>query len=129
MITKKMFPLLLLTTLLFITNQMNAQLFSGKKANWVSMMNDPNVNYFEAVENFENYWKNREKPEEEGEFFNDSNAKNNRHKKRKKPKYAEEYKKFVNWQREMLPFVQEDGHILSPEERLKIWEKEKKSRN
>ena len=33
-------------------------------------------------------------------------------------------KRFRNWKKEMMPFVQEDGRILSNEERILIWEKQ-----
>ena len=32
---------------------------------WIAMMNDPNTNYYEAVEAFEKYWEHREKPTED----------------------------------------------------------------
>ena len=33
-------------------------------------------------------------------------------------------KRFENWKREVAPFVQEDGRILSLEERAEIWNKQ-----
>src|SRR5689334_18650941 len=35
---------------------------------WISMMDDPNVNYHEAVKAFNAYWKNKIKPVEEDEL-------------------------------------------------------------
>ena len=96
------------------------------------MMNDPNTNYHEAVKAFNEFWKNRERPREEKEVF--SNMETKKEKKVKSPtdpdaiKYSFEYKKFLNWQREVAPYVQPDGHILSKEERLLLWEQEQKLR-
>ncbi len=100
---------------------------------WVKMMDDENVNFFEAQKEFNNYWKNKEKPVEEKEIFD-------RFEKTKSAKvklntigsdavkYSFEYKKFLNWQRTVAPYVQPDGHILNAEEQIKLWEQEKKNR-
>ncbi len=34
---------------------------------WVQMMSDPNVNYFEALKAYDDYWLGKEQPEEEEE--------------------------------------------------------------
>ena len=34
---------------------------------WVQMMSDPNVNYFEALKAYDDYWRGKEQPEEEEE--------------------------------------------------------------
>lgn len=105
----------------------NAQNQSQTIPSWVKMMDDPKVNYYQAVNEFNNFWKDKVKPEEENEFFNDQKIK-------KAPedsdalKYAFEYKKFMHWQREMLVFVKEDGTLLTSEERKTLWEIEKINR-
>jgi hypothetical protein len=33
-------------------------------------------------------------------------------------------KRFENWRQEVLPFVQEDGRILTQEERIAIWKQQ-----
>jgi hypothetical protein len=39
-------------------------------------------------------------------------------------------KRFKRWKREVLPFVQEDGRILTADEQIKVWEEVSgKSRN
>jgi hypothetical protein len=96
---------------------------------WVKMMNDPNVNYFTAVASFNNYWKNREKPTEEKEIFKGKKSKIKEYKNNETLRYAFEYKKFLHWQKQMLPYVKEDGRILTRKESLEIWEKEKNARN
>ncbi len=98
---------------------------------WVTMMDDPNTNYFDAVKNFNDYWKTREKPVEEGELFESvGNREKEESIKRKKGRlraddptqlYAFEYKKFLWWMREMEPFVQPDGRIKGMDERINEW--------
>jgi outer membrane receptor for ferric coprogen and ferric-rhodotorulic acid len=100
---------------------------------WVNMMDDENVNFFEAQKDFNNFWKNKEKPREEKEVF--SNFDKNKQTKVKSSsgvdavKYSFEYKKFLNWQRLVAPYVQADGSILNTEEQIKLWEQEKKNRD
>jgi hypothetical protein len=93
------------------------------------MMNDPHVNYYEAVREFNEFWKDKEKPLEEKEIFN---AKEKTKSVRKvSPEIQQlsfEYKKFLHWKRKVEPFVKEDGSIPSSEEMLKIWEQEKANR-
>lgn len=97
---------------------------------WVTMMNDPDVNYYEAVREFDDFWKNKEKPIEEDDVFSDKE--NNRSTKKvtgpDAVKYRFEYKKFLNWKRENAAYVKADGHILSAEEKLHLFEEERKRR-
>jgi hypothetical protein len=96
---------------------------------WIKMMNDPNVVYFDAVSNFDKYWKNKEKPVEEEEIFEAKDSKIRNAKSEEIILYAFEYKKFILWQKMNLAFVKKDGTILTQKERLEMWEKEKKARN
>ncbi len=101
------------------------------KPSWITMMDDPNVNYFEAVKSFEQYWKDKERPVVENEMFESAENKEKeeaiRQKKAKlKPDdpavlYAFEYKRFLWWMREMEPFVQPDGRIKGMDERINEW--------
>jgi hypothetical protein len=107
---------------------------------WITMMDDPNVNYYEAVKAFDAYWKHKVKPVEEDEMdlSKDSNRVKTKEEEREekershlKPsdpaiKYAFEYKRFLHWEQEMEPFVQPDGHIKGMDERLKDWETQKR---
>ncbi len=43
---------------------------------WVQMMSDSNVNYFEAVKAYNEYWKNKPKPNDEAEEMEMMAAKN-----------------------------------------------------
>ncbi len=115
---------------------------------WITMMEDPNVNYNKAVQAFNDYWKHKQKPEEENELFEkeaeeremlkqeslsvkERNTKREREERQKKldknapaAKYAEDYKRFKNWMREVEPFVQPDGRILTMDERISLWKRQ-----
>jgi hypothetical protein len=106
---------------------------------WVQMMDDPNTNYFDAVENFENFWKGKVLPKTEEEKFGEANEEVKKEKEELRSqdmpavKYFFEYKKFKHWQKDVLPYVQPNGRILTIEERMDIrnkqLEQEKKSGN
>ncbi len=96
---------------------------------WIKMMNNPNVNYFEAVSSFNEYWKNIEKPVGEEEIFAAKNSKIRENKENEAIRYSFEYKKFLLWQKKNLAYVKSDGTLLTQDEKLEIWEKEKKARN
>lgn len=110
----------------------------SKPPQWVTMMDDPNVNYFEAVKNFNDYWKTREKPVEEKELFGsvgDKERENAISRKKAKlraedpaQKYAFEYKRFLWWMHEMEPFVQPDGRIKGMNERISEWKTQQQQR-
>lgn len=106
----------------------------SKNPHWIQMMSDSTVNFFEADKAFREFWKNREEPEIE---------ENEKHEKKKRSllrrmfeseekeqaenaKYLIEYKRFKQWRRDVEPFVQPDGSILSKEEQMKIWENSRK---
>ena len=113
---------------------------------WVTMMEDPNVNFYEAVKEYENYWSTREKPKKEAEIFDALNGKGRETGKTLEELEAErlaklgpklegkeleelEYlkyqsKRFDKWMLEVKPWVQADGHILTYEERQEIWNKQ-----
>lgn len=120
--------ILLLIFLSFSAQNTVAQKAKTNSLEWIKMMDDPNVNYFKAVENFNNYWKNREKPTEENEIFREKSTEKRKKESKETLKYAFEYKKFLNWQKKTLPFVKSDGTILSQKERIEIWEQEKLKR-
>jgi hypothetical protein len=98
---------------------------------WVQMMENPNVNYLKAVDNFDAFWKNKRKPREESEVFE---AAEEVKKDKKEVKYTDpnepavkyffEYKKFKQWQQDVAPYLQPDGTILQMEERIAIWKQQ-----
>ncbi len=114
---------------------------SQEKPVWITMMEDPNVNYFEAVKAYEDYMKlydvhldeveeelmggdqeakdeyEREMKRENKEIINDQQRKE----LVEREMLSYHIKRFKNWKKEVRPYVQENGHILSQEERTAIW--------
>lgn len=103
---------------------------------WIDMIDNPNANMFEANKAYELYWKQRIKPlDEEEELFDEMSETEKvqfevlkKHLSTMTPSQRQEFdrikyhvKRFKQWRRDMKPYVQEDGSILSPEERIKIW--------
>lgn len=114
---------------------------------WISMMNDPNANYYETVKAFREFFSDRFLPEEpwdraqEGgdpfekevglEVEDGSGKKSANELKRESYKqdpneanYAEEVRAFKGWFYSIKPWVQSDGSILSPAQQQVIIEKQ-----
>ena len=117
----------------------------SKEPLWIAMMDDPNANYYEALNAYSVYWKTHVMPageEEEGEgnfdykehqrevkkqMRKDLSRKLNDDEIKKQSENVEmkyQVKRFQQWAREVKPFVQEDGRILSDEQRMEIWKKQ-----
>lgn len=139
----------LLTILICLSMGVNAQTNSGATTAsdqpiWVQMMSDENVNYFEAVEAFNSYFKTHPMPDlevEEELMGGDIKAKEDYEKEMKRDNKSTlteqerksmvereqmnyQVKRFRNWMKESKPFVQADGHILTGSERAAIWQKQ-----
>lgn len=108
---------------------------------WIQMMEDPEANFFETVNAFRTFWKGYELPGEPEEMESNGGFKRevglkgpgveeeSEHKKekRKDPGYGDysfEVKQFKGWLRNVQAWVQEDGHILTAEERQQILDKQ-----
>ncbi len=114
------------------------QLNYEKNPVWIAMMSDTLTNYYEANNAFTNYWKVRPLPIEEEDIIGHSEMKKEERnswlqklfiskKERREQEsqlYAFQYRKFKNWQREMKPYVQDDGSILTPSQRIAIWQQQ-----
>lgn len=106
-----------------------------KEPLWITMHRDTSVSYHEAVRAFNEYWKERPKPDgEEGELERkkekDSVLKRlfmpgEVQKEKESEEYAFEYKRFNNWKRENAPFVQPNGRLLTPNERMELWKQQR----
>jgi hypothetical protein len=106
---------------------------------WIKMMQDSTVNYNLAVKAFNIYWENRIRPGEESDKINE---KEDRKEERARKRYEEkltkmspsernefdninyQYKCFADWMYEVKPFVQQDGSILTPQQRIDTWNKQ-----
>lgn len=135
---------ILLLSSLFLSSALFAQKAAkdnGKNPEWVTMMEDPNVNYYEAVKSFNEFWKGREMPIDEADVLNEEMTGREKREHRravrklKKMSPAErqefdylayQYKRFKNWEHEVFPYVQNDGSILTDEQRRAIWEQQQK---
>jgi hypothetical protein len=120
-----------LSTTQIIFAQQNGLINKLSDTAWIHMMENPNVNYNQAVENFEAYWKNKRKPKKESEVFEEADEpkKDKKEEKYTDPnepavKYFLEYKKFKHWQQDVAPYLQPDGTILQMDDRIIIWKKQ-----
>lgn len=84
---------------------------------WINMMHDTNTNYYTALKAFDTYWRGREKPEEENDLFTREDGDK---KVQKAIPYAFEYKMFKLWELHVQPYVQDNGFILYPYQRLQL---------
>ncbi len=105
--------------------------------NWISMMQDPQVNYYEAVKAFDAYWEGKIEPEEEDELITEGKITSAEADSLRNARAAwtqvqrneyenikYQFKRFKDWKRTVFPFVQSDGRILSEQERLEIFQKQ-----
>lgn len=95
---------------------------------WISMMQDTLANYFEVEKAYTLYWQHHEKPVSEDEFEGkrdkdkgEENGKVTLEEIRKKNNMAVALKAYKLWHMQMLPFVQDDGRILTPTEQIAAW--------
>ncbi|MFI5218788.1 MAG: hypothetical protein ACHQNT_04805 [Bacteroidia bacterium] len=130
-----------LNTLSFSQNAKSSKEYS-KYPFWIEMIEDPSVNYFEAVKAYDEFWANRKKPKEEDEIIGEKFYSSTAEKKKKSlwdrlfvtreekqeaeaNKYKFDCKKFEHWKFVMQPYVQPDGRILSTDEQLELWKKQR----
>jgi hypothetical protein len=108
---------------------------------WITMMEDPNVDYNEAVKAFNIYWSDKIEPEEEDELITEGKFTKFELDSAREVRstwtqiqlndYMEmkyQFKRFKNWKRVNWPYVQSDGRILSEQERIEIYQQQQKER-
>lgn len=134
--SKHFLLLLMLVSTFFLKAQQHSDKEYQRKPLWIQLIEDPNVNYFEAKKAFDLFWKNKPLPTEEDEVIGEQHGKGKERdsfleklfmskkerQEEESQKYAFEYKKFKHWERLVLPYVQEDGRVLTADERLKLWQ-------
>lgn len=104
-----------------------------KKPLWITMMDDPNANFFEVEKAYDLYWTRHEKPEGEHEEIGERSEREKYPSKRRQRKISAEndlrlaVKKYEVWNDQTRPYVQADGRILSTEERLEIWKQQQQT--
>jgi hypothetical protein len=113
----------------------SANINYSKNPYWITMMYDSTANYFEAQKAYNVFWKGKVIPLEEeetlgmkGAVANEEKEKGSwlerllrRDKDRKYEHFRLDCKRFEHWKIMMLPFVQEDGSILFPQQQLQLW--------
>lgn len=142
---KRIFMLLaLLFCIQALAQEKSTEKDYAKNPLWIAMIDNPNTNYFEALKAYEIYFKANKMPEEPEELAHEKTKKGTQREvppsrnltkeelaqKEAEQELALQVKRFKRWKREVLPFVQEDGRILSADEQIKVWEEVSgKSRN
>lgn len=127
------FVLVVLVTFSCKTKTQTVQNSQGNKPDtlensliWITMIDSPGVNYYQAVEAFNKYWEHREKPTEaDGEgkdLFGKETGEQGKGSNGTIP-YVYEYKRFLNWQQRNKNLVKPDGTLMTPEEVLEQWKK------
>jgi len=131
---------LLLPLLLSISShgQSTAKPKSISPPDWVRAIDDPNANYYTAIKQYDAYWKTHTKPADEEELMHRGTDEVKKHLKKMTKRevreqneqtyYRYQCKRFENWVHENKAYVQKDGRILTPDERLKLWQQSQKER-
>ena len=99
---------------------------------WKDMLDDTTANYFEVQKAFALFWEGKELPEEEDDVIGENGRLQNNfinrvfrgeelRSQQLRDAYAFDYKRYQHWLLRMEPYVQEDGRILYPYERLQLW--------
>ncbi|MBN8671648.1 MAG: hypothetical protein J0L80_13230 [Chitinophagales bacterium] len=110
----------------------NKEKLYAKQPLWIDMMEDEKSNFFEVEKAYKIYWEHHEEPEGEHDVIGEYQEREKIPSRRKQRKIEAESKirmamrKYNWWHEQTLPYVQGDGRILTAEERLKIWEANKK---
>ena len=101
---------------------------------WIAMMDDTLANFFVVETAFKTYFKHHELPEGEHEVIGERRERLKRASKRKQKRILDEnnmrfyVKRYFFWHTQTLPYVQGDGRILTPTERLAVWQAQQKNR-
>ena len=108
-------------------------IYYRKNPIWIKMMNDSNVNFYQAINAFNEFWKCRAIPDLENdekeiiEKQSDSlNSETNN--PVESQQYAAEYKNFLDWIQVNSAFIKEDGTLYTANERIIIWKYEMNAR-
>lgn len=114
---------------------------------WISMMNDSSANYYDILLAYDQFWKKRPEPNPEEEIERKQNKKEGKEEEEEEEEnkrslvgrlfhseekdvaessqYMIEYKRFKSWKKDVLPYVQPDGSILTQAQRLDIYKNQR----
>lgn len=102
---------------------------------WLDMIKDTSANYFETERAFNIYFQHHELPQGENEEIGEHAAKEKRLSKKERKKLQNDnhmrmnVKRYERWHDSMRPYVQRDGRILTPTERIAIWKAEQNKKH
>ncbi len=100
---------------------------ASKKPLWMPMLEDTTANFFEVERVFNAYFKTHEMPDGEDEEIGEHAEREKFPSKRERRRANANsdlrlaVKRYVFWRRKVLPYVQDDGRILTPSERIALW--------
>lgn len=98
---------------------------------WISLIKDTTTNFFTAERAYNVYFEHHSKPSGENEEIGERSKKGKSPTKQELKKMQRdnqmriEIRKYEHWVTMMRPFVQPDGSILTPSQRLQIWKNQK----
>jgi hypothetical protein len=99
----------------------------AKSPVWISMIKDTATNFFEAEKAFKTYFAHHARPTGENEDMGSEAGRKAKHLSRRELKKIEqgnrmrmEVKRYEHWRDMVLTYVQPDGRILTPAQRLQI---------
>ena len=124
---KYLLPILLLISFHAAAQQVRTENYYKANPVWIGMMRDTNANFLVTEKAFKLFWTDREMPEGEHEEIGERREREKIPSKRKLREVQKEnemrraVKEYYFWRRSVLPYVQEDGRIATPHERLLIW--------
>ncbi len=98
----------------------------AREPRFIAMLDDTLANYYEVERAFTLYFRSHVMPEGEHEEIGERREREKMPSRRARRRIAAEsklrfgVKKYHFWRRQMEPYVQDDGRILTPSERLAI---------
>jgi hypothetical protein len=107
---------------------------------WKDMIDDTTANFFVVQKAFELFWNGKELPEEEDEVIGEKGRLKNTFINRifngrelKEQQLREslsfDYKRYRRWLIKTEPYIKDDGSIMTPTERLELWNQNSESKD
>ncbi len=129
--------LLLLFAILFSTQLLRSQQTAytekdyARRPLWISMIKDTSANFFEVEKAYKIYFQHHTPPGGEHDIIGEHAkaekmpSKQEQRKMQANDHMRMEVKKYDHWRMQVQPYVQEDGTILTPSQRLQVWKDHK----
>ncbi|HXC04283.1 MAG TPA: hypothetical protein VNZ86_05980 [Bacteroidia bacterium] len=114
--------------------QANASIDYARYPYWIVLMDDPKANFFEVQKAFDAFWAGKQMPPEENDIIGEQgkmlkntyfnrlfNAKELKE-QQEREQLAFACKRYRHWVLITEPYLLPDGTIMSPEQRLILWQ-------